>query len=62
MNSINEKTIIKSKFLPQLFLIPTLNEFLNFLIPKNIEELVKSLNRSNIFLVLNFEQIMTGIF
>ena len=40
---------------------PFINEFLNFLTPKNTEELVKSLNRSNMFFVLNFEPITIGI-
>ena len=48
-------------FLPQFFLTPPLNEHLNFLIPKNIEELVKSLNRSNMRFLSNSEPIMTGI-
>ena len=55
---MNENTMIKRKLLPQPLLTP--NEFLNFLIPKNMEELVRSLNRSNMFFVPNFEPIMTG--
>ena len=58
---MNEKNIIKRKFLPQFYLTPTLNKLLNFLIPKNMEGFVKSVNRSNIFFVLNFEPIMIGI-
>ena len=59
MNSTNEKTMIEKKFLPQFF--PPFNEHLNFLIPKNIKRLVKSLNGSNMFFLLNFEPIMTTI-
>ena len=59
-NEFNEReNHNKKKFLPQL--LPPLNEHLNFLIPKYIKKLVKSLNRSSMFFVLNFEPIMTGI-
>ena len=61
MDSTSEKTMTKREFLPQLFLTPPLNEHLNFLIPKNMEELVKSLNRSNMRFVPSSEPIMTGI-
>ena len=58
-NELHErKNHDKKKAFTQPFLTP--NEFLNFLIPKNMEELVKSLNRSNMFLVLNFEPTMIG--
>ena len=59
-NELHErKTIIKREPLP-LLLLPPFNELLNFLTLKNMEELAKSSNRSNIFCVLNFGQIMTG--
>ena len=49
----------KKRPLPLLLLLP-FNEFLNFLTLKNMEELAKNSNCSNIFCVLNFGQIMIG--
>ena len=59
-NEFNERKNHDKINLPQL-LKPTFNEFIKKLIPRNMEKLVKILNRSNIFFVLNFEPIMIGI-
>ena len=59
-NELNERTNFDKKNLPQFHLTPNFNELLNSLIPKIMGEFVKSLNRSNIYFVLNFEPIMTG--
>ena len=65
MNLTNEKTTIGRELLtkPYLYflLLPLTNELLNFLTLKNTKELVKSLNRSNMPFVLNFEPITIGI-
>ena len=59
-NKFNErKNHDKTKLLHQFF--PIFNEHLNFLTPKYIIRFVKSLNRSNIFFVPNFEPIMIDI-
>ena len=59
-NEFNEReNHDKKRFSPYFF--PFFNEHLSFLTPKNMEKVVKSLNRSNMFFVLNFEPIMTGI-
>ena len=59
-NEFHEReTMIKREPLP-LSLLPLFNELLNFLTLKNMEELAKNSNRSNMLCVLNFGQIMTG--
>ena len=61
MNLTSKNTMIKRIFLPPIFLTPFFIELFNSLITKNREKFVKSLNRTNIFFVLNFEPIMIGI-
>ena len=56
----DKKKILTKPHLHFLLLFFT-NEFLNFLTLKNTEEFVKSLNRSNMPFVLNFEPITIGI-
>ena len=53
-NELHERKNHDKKKLLLLLLLPPFNELLNFLTVKNMEELAKNSNLSNMFCVLNF--------